>query len=640
MSTVLYMPAFNTAPHGPAFTSVNGRSSLSPTDEQRPPVVAKSSTWSPPARDQDTSNHSPRSDSSASTVSSGDRSPENANKRRRSTSVEESVARRSPDEAVASSRRLPHPYQPVNRDTLSAMEAPQQRSLPPLGRLDVERRWQTEPRELPHTGHQHHVEHLERRPTEPVRSSLGSIVELEQDDTSATEVTRAGVQVELKKRKRQFANRTKTGCGTCRRRKKKCDEAKPECNNCTRGGFVCEGYANKVPWPKNGAAKAPPALQAKERLSAIPTCSGCSQPHIPHCPPRTTEASYPPSEIRSAGGLDRKPWNNWPEPTSAPPPPVRAPYPPEAPPPASVPYTQPGTNQHERHLSHEHQAPLPPQQPLHQHNHHAYHHTPHSMSHISTSSPAPAPVVATNPVVQHHVAQQHPRPPPPPPPPTTMPSSRSPTHFTPTSSIMYKSEKDKMLAGEPFLPFDRILMDERHASTGAQQNFNSTAYASNQLSKQTRENLFRTIVAARWVRPRKDTPDIISHLGRNVFVAAPFTCDYGYHLNIADDVVIGSDCHLHDSARICIGKNTKIGVRVTIQTLKTPTDNKSLKGSNGTEVAHEVHIGKNVYIGDNCVIEAGVKIGENTIVRPGSVVSHTLPPNCVAQGNPANILPN
>ena len=26
-----------------------------------------------------------------------------------------------------------------------------------------------------------------------------------------------------------FANRTKTGCQTCRRRKKKCDEAKPEC---------------------------------------------------------------------------------------------------------------------------------------------------------------------------------------------------------------------------------------------------------------------------------------------------------------------------------------------------------------------------------------------------------------------------
>ena len=30
-------------------------------------------------------------------------------------------------------------------------------------------------------------------------------------------------------RKRVFSNRTKTGCITCRRRKKKCDEGKPEC---------------------------------------------------------------------------------------------------------------------------------------------------------------------------------------------------------------------------------------------------------------------------------------------------------------------------------------------------------------------------------------------------------------------------
>ena len=32
-----------------------------------------------------------------------------------------------------------------------------------------------------------------------------------------------------RRRKRQFANRVKTGCVTCRRRKKKCDEGKPEC---------------------------------------------------------------------------------------------------------------------------------------------------------------------------------------------------------------------------------------------------------------------------------------------------------------------------------------------------------------------------------------------------------------------------
>jgi hypothetical protein len=36
-------------------------------------------------------------------------------------------------------------------------------------------------------------------------------------------------QSDPKKRKRNFSNRTKTGCMTCRRRKKKCDETRPEC---------------------------------------------------------------------------------------------------------------------------------------------------------------------------------------------------------------------------------------------------------------------------------------------------------------------------------------------------------------------------------------------------------------------------
>lgn len=38
-------------------------------------------------------------------------------------------------------------------------------------------------------------------------------------------------QSDPKKRKRNFSNRTKTGCMTCRRRKKKCDESRPECKS-------------------------------------------------------------------------------------------------------------------------------------------------------------------------------------------------------------------------------------------------------------------------------------------------------------------------------------------------------------------------------------------------------------------------
>ncbi|TKA61727.1 hypothetical protein B0A55_12206, partial [Friedmanniomyces simplex] len=42
--------------------------------------------------------------------------------------------------------------------------------------------------------------------------------------------------------------RSKTGCGTCRRRKKKCDEAKPFCTNCEKNNVVCDGYEPRQPW--------------------------------------------------------------------------------------------------------------------------------------------------------------------------------------------------------------------------------------------------------------------------------------------------------------------------------------------------------------------------------------------------------
>jgi len=42
--------------------------------------------------------------------------------------------------------------------------------------------------------------------------------------------------------------RSKTGCGTCRKRKKKCDETKPSCLNCEKNNVVCDGYEPRQPW--------------------------------------------------------------------------------------------------------------------------------------------------------------------------------------------------------------------------------------------------------------------------------------------------------------------------------------------------------------------------------------------------------
>ena len=48
-------------------------------------------------------------------------------------------------------------------------------------------------------------------------------------DYGTNRSSQSGVEVDRKRRKRVFSNRTKTGCMTCRKRKKKCDEQHPEC---------------------------------------------------------------------------------------------------------------------------------------------------------------------------------------------------------------------------------------------------------------------------------------------------------------------------------------------------------------------------------------------------------------------------
>ncbi|PKY08264.1 hypothetical protein P168DRAFT_246682 [Aspergillus campestris IBT 28561] len=62
--------------------------------------------------------------------------------------------------------------------------------------------------------------------------------------------------------------RSKTGCITCRRRKKKCDETKPACLNCQKNAVVCEGYPPKEIW-KSGRQK----LEDAVRNSSIVACT-------------------------------------------------------------------------------------------------------------------------------------------------------------------------------------------------------------------------------------------------------------------------------------------------------------------------------------------------------------------------------
>ncbi|KAI9045974.1 Zn(II)2Cys6 transcription factor [Aspergillus affinis] len=51
-------------------------------------------------------------------------------------------------------------------------------------------------------------------------------------------------------------SRSKTGCGSCRRRKKKCDETHPVCSGCQRNNLTCT-------WPEKSPDSSSPALQKR-----------------------------------------------------------------------------------------------------------------------------------------------------------------------------------------------------------------------------------------------------------------------------------------------------------------------------------------------------------------------------------------
>lgn len=84
---------------------------------------------------------------------------------------------------------------------------------------------------------------------------------------------------------------------------------------------------------------------------------------------------------------------------------------------------------------------------------------------------------------------------------------------------------------------------------------------------------------------------------------------------------------------ITIGDNVTLAPRVHI--LAHDASTKQWLGY--TKIA-KVKIGNNVFIGAGSIILPGVTIGDNTIIGAGSIVTHNIPDNTVAAGNPARVI--
>ncbi|KAK6512462.1 hypothetical protein TWF481_001348 [Arthrobotrys musiformis] len=97
--------------------------------------------------------------------------------------------------------------------------------------------------------------------------------------------------------------RTRTGCWTCRFRKKKCDEARPACEQCSHLRLVCDGYDGQPVWMKDPEKAAEKKAEIKKQMvrrsrrrkkNQDPTKAQIPSQSRPNAPPANLNPPTPP----------------------------------------------------------------------------------------------------------------------------------------------------------------------------------------------------------------------------------------------------------------------------------------------------------------------------------------------------------
>nr|WP_215713255.1 sugar O-acetyltransferase [Akkermansia glycaniphila] len=188
------------------------------------------------------------------------------------------------------------------------------------------------------------------------------------------------------------------------------------------------------------------------------------------------------------------------------------------------------------------------------------------------------------------------------------------------------TEREKMLAGELYDCGDAELMNRWHEAKDLAREYNNLASA----DLEGRERVLARLLGSR---------------GAHSWITAPFYVDYGENIHLGDHCEINMNCTFLDCNRIEIGDHALIAPNVQIYTAFHPTNAADRFGESSGEgftfcktLTAPVVIGKNVWIGGGAIILPGVTIGDNVVIGAGSVVTHSIPSNTVAFGNPCRVV--
>jgi maltose O-acetyltransferase len=179
-----------------------------------------------------------------------------------------------------------------------------------------------------------------------------------------------------------------------------------------------------------------------------------------------------------------------------------------------------------------------------------------------------------------------------------------------------RTERQKMLAGELYDPFDPDLVAARERARSLCAALNASKESEQDERRRILDDLFGSGGDTAWLQP-------------------PFYCDYGSNIHLGTRVFFNFNCTVLDVCEVRIGDYTLFGPGVQILTPLHPRD-ATLRREQ--EYGKPIEIGADVWVGGGALILAGVRIGSRSIIGAGSVVSRDIPDDVLAVGNPCRVI--
>ncbi|HAP8300560.1 TPA: chorismate mutase [Enterococcus faecium] len=179
----------------------------------------------------------------------------------------------------------------------------------------------------------------------------------------------------------------------------------------------------------------------------------------------------------------------------------------------------------------------------------------------------------------------------------------------------FKTEKEKMIAGELYFANDPELVSDRMFARSQSQIINQAESAElrSQLLKET-----------------------FGRTEKKIYMEPVINFDYGYNIFVGENFYANFNCTFLDVSTIEIGDNCMFAPNVQLYTATHPLH--PVKRNSGLEYAKPIKIGDNVWLGGGVIVTPGVTLGNNVVVGAGSVVTKSFPDNVVIAGNPARII--